>query len=384
MTSPAPDRSAPTPSAMPTAPVAPMTRRRWLGLALGGATATLSGCAPGDRAEAAAQALRRPLVIAPATDADLRLRALLRYATLAPSSHNTQCWRFRLAPDAISISADRARRCPVVDPDDHHLFVSLGCAAENLVHAALAQGLHAEVATDAAGAIGVALTPTAASETALFRAIPARQCTRGEFDGRPVAASELRQLEQAGTGPGVRVLLLTERPALETVLDFVVAGNTAQLDDPAFVAELKAWIRFDADEALRTGDGLYAAASGNPTLPRWIGSRLLGLVLRPGADNARYARQIRGSAGIAVFIGERADPAHWVEVGRCYERFALLATALDIRTAMLNQPVEVAALRPQFAAALGLDGLRPDLVLRFGRGPMLPWSLRRPVAAVLA
>ena len=84
-----------------------------------------------------------------------------------------------------------------------------------------------------------------------------------------------------------------------------------------------------------------------------------------------------------MFVRQTADKAHWVDVGRCYERFALQATALGIRNAFLNQPVEVAALRSPFAAALGLTGQRPDLVVRFGRGPVLPRSLRRPVEAVL-
>jgi hypothetical protein len=72
-----------------------------------------------------------------------------------------------------------------------------------------------------------------------------------------------------------------------------------------------------------------------------------------------------------------------VEVGRAYEHFALQATALGIRTAHVNMPVEVAALRPKFAAAIGLGTTRPDLVIRFRRGPTLPQSLRRPVQAVL-
>jgi hypothetical protein len=84
-----------------------------------------------------------------------------------------------------------------------------------------------------------------------------------------------------------------------------------------------------------------------------------------------------------VFVSQTADRAHWVDVGRCYERFALQATALGIRNAFLNQPVEVRSVRPQFATAIGLTGLRPDLVVRFGRGPALPSSLRRPVHAVL-
>jgi hypothetical protein len=40
-------------------------------------------------------------------------------------------------------------------------------------------------------------------------------------------------------------------------------------------------------------------------------------------------------------------------------------------------------MRPQFGAAFGLTDQRPDLVVRFGRGPAMPSSLRRPVQAVL-
>ncbi len=309
---------------------------------------------------------------------------LIRCATLAPSSHNTQCWKFALEDKAITILADLSRRCPAVDPDDHHVFVSLGCAAENLVQAALAHGLWAEPRFDAATeAISVPLTPTQAQSSPLFKAIAARQCTRGDYDGKPLSNEELRLLERAGTSSGVRMLLLTERNAMERALDYVVQGNTAQMADPAFIKELKSWIRFNGADAVRTRDGLFSVASGNPAIPTWLGDLAFGWLFSTKDENEKYARQIRSSAGIAVFVGLSADKAHWVEVGRCYERFALQATALGIRNAFLNQPVEVASVRWPFADALGLDGQRPDLVVRFGRGPTLPRSLRRPVQAVM-
>ena len=345
----------------------------------------LGGCSAVESEQDAARALRRPVSVK-SGDRDSLMREIVRHATLAPSSHNTQCWSFRLGHDSIAIGPDFTRRCPVVDPDDHHVFVSLGCAAENLVHAALAYGLHADARFDPSGpgAIAVGLEPTPASASPLFKAIAERQCTRGDYDARPLSAEELRLLERAGSGDGVRVLLLTARPAMERVLEYVVAANTAQMNDAAFVEELKAWIRFGADEALRTGDGLFAGATGNPALPRWLGSRMMGLVFTPASENERYARQVRSSAGIAVFASDASDKAHWVEAGRCYERFALQATALGIRNAFLNQPVEVASIRPQLAAALGLGSRRPDLIVRFGRGPAMPLSMRRPLQAVLA
>ncbi|MGY6564920.1 MAG: Acg family FMN-binding oxidoreductase [Halomonadaceae bacterium] len=320
-----------------------------------------------------------------ATDRAARLNELIRYATLAPSGHNTQCWRFRVADEAITILPDLSRRTPVVDPDDHHLYVSLGCAAENLSLAARALGMQGEVTFHAEGdgEVRVTLAPCQPERSSLFEAIPARQCTRTDYDGAPVTDQELYLLQGAGTGNGVSISLLTERPAIEQVLAFVLLANSLQIRSRAFRQELEAWIRFGEREALLSGDGLFARAMGSPTTPRWLGRWLFRALLRQGSENAKLARQIRSSAGIAVFISEADDRAHWVEAGRCYQRFALQATALGICNAFINQPVEETSIRPAFAEALGIVGGRPDLVVRFGRGRAMPRSLRRPVEAVL-
>lgn len=75
-------------------------------------------------------------------------KGLVRYATLAASSHNTQPWKFKLEPNRIVILPDLSRRCPAVDPDDHHLYASLGCAAENILVAAPAFGLKGQYSYD--------------------------------------------------------------------------------------------------------------------------------------------------------------------------------------------------------------------------------------------
>ena len=308
----------------------------------------------------------------------------VRYATLAPSSHNTQCWNFRIGEDMVSVLPDFERRCPVVDPDDHHLFVSLGCAAENFIQAAAAGGVRGAASFNAdSGFVHIALEPAPPVVSPLFEAIPLRQSTRGEYDGKPISLQDLKLLETAGAGYGVSVLLLTGRQAMERVLEFVIQGNTSQMRDRRFVDELKQWVRFNGAHAARTGDGLFAGSAGNPSVPTWLGRRMFDLFFTEGAENDKYARHVRSASGIAVFVSERDDKAHWVEAGRAFERFALQATALGIRHAHLNQPVEVSSIRPEFAGFLEIGGQRPDLVVRFGRGPELPRSVRRPLDAVV-
>jgi len=317
--------------------------------------------------------------------AEPELEYLVHYATLAANSHNTQPWLFRREGSGVSIAPDLSRATPVVDPDNHHLYASLGCAAENLMLAASAAGKGAALAfaDDGDGSIRIDLAGTAAKD-ALFDAILERQCTRSDYDGKAVSGGDLSSLVAAAKIDGCEVVLITEKPRIEQALEMVVAANTKQVEDPAFVAELKSWLRFSAARAVEIHDGLYAACSGNPTMPQWLGNLMFGMVFKAASENDRYARQIRSSAGLAVFVTDKDDKDHWVRAGRGYQRFALKATALGIRHAFVNQPVEVAEQRKPFADWLGSEGRRPDLVLRFGYAPAMPRSLRRPVASVIA
>ncbi|MEO8722491.1 MAG: Tat pathway signal protein [Sphingobium sp.] len=346
----------------------------------GGAWLTLSGMGSSSDYSAGIAPVRAPL------SDPAHLRDLIRYATLAPNGHNTQPWRFRLGGKRIDILPDYSRRTPVVDPDDHHLFVSLGCAAENLSLASAERSRPGTVRfepTDGS-AITFEFGTGPAVRSVLFDAIPKRQSTRADYDGRAVSTTDLNILATAAAVPGVDLVLLTDRPRIDRLRDLVVAGNSAQMANAAFVRELKSWLRFNPRQALRSGDGLYSVVSGNPALPDWLGPYAFDWFSTAQSENDKYARQLRSSAGIAIFIGASENPAHRVAVGQACQRFALQATALGVKHAFINQPVEVARLRPELAALVGAPGKRPDIVMRFGYGPTLPWSPRRPVAAVIA
>ncbi|WP_417621049.1 Acg family FMN-binding oxidoreductase [Parasphingorhabdus sp.] len=329
--------------------------------------------------EKAAANLREPLALQPDD------HELIRYATLAASGHNTQPWKFRVQKSSIEILPDYSRRTVVVDPDDHHLFASLGCAAENLMISGAATGRASALRMDPAenGKVVVDMVAGRLDRSALFDAIPKRQSTRTNYDGRSVSMAKLRLLDAAAQVDGVNVILLTDRPQINLVRDLVIAGNSAQMADADFVDELKQWIRFNPRDAMAVRDGLFGACSGNPSAPGWLGRPLFDLSFTTQSENDKYAGQIDGSAGIAVFVAEKNDPEHWVQAGRSSQRFALQATALGLKLAYINQPTEVSKLRPDLAALVGMQGYRPNIVMRFGHGQTMPMSLRRPVSAVL-
>lgn len=313
------------------------------------------------------------------------LEYLVHHATLAANSHNTQPWMFTGSDSQVQIRPDFSRATPAADPDNHHLFASLGCACENLILAAAAagRGSSPQFVPEADGRIDIDLAGKARGRDRLFEAIAERQCTRSEYDGRAVSSDDLALLEKAASVDGCRVMLIPDPVRMEQALQLVVSANTVQVSDAAFVKELKSWLRFSAARAVEMRDGLYSGCSGSPDLPQWLGDLIFGFVFKPQSENDRYAAQIRSSSGLAVFLSDADDKAHWVQAGRSYQRFALQATTLGIRHAFINQPVEVTAYRQEFANWLGVGTQRPDLVVRYGYAPPMPRSLRRPVSAVI-
>jgi hypothetical protein len=182
---------------------------------------------------------------------------------------------------------------------------------------------------------------------------------------------------------GTDAVVIADDVRRENILELVLEGNRRQLQDRAFRAELKSWLRFNPAAAARAGDGLLTASSGNPDMPDWLGSLLYDLTTNADRDNDKVAAALRSSSGLVVFSSDRDDPSGWVAAGRAYQRFALKATEAGLQHAFVNQAVEVPGMRAELQSLLNLGPRRANLVVRFGRGPQMPRSPRRPVRDVI-
>lgn len=362
------------------------SRRDFLKLAAAAGITTVGGYmlfmyAPWLDYDQHAQHARRPFETDPTGSA--HLHELIRYATLAANGHNAQAWKFAIQASAITIHPDYDRRLPIVDSDDRELWISLGCALENLLIAARAAGYAPEVVyPDADDFIFVRLNTDTPQKGMLFEAIPLRQTTRSEYDGQPVESRLLDQLVALPQEPGVGMHLVTGAAEFEQVVEYVNLGNLRQYADKAFVDELSAWLRFTKTEAVGSLDGLYTRSSGNPEVPRWLGQMFVSGT-SPQQQAESDTRKLRSSPHALVIASQVEDRSTWVRTGQVYERLSLLMTSLGIQSAFLNQPIEVAGLRSQFQSAMGLGEALPQLLIRFGYGSSLPLSLRRPVETVL-
>jgi hypothetical protein len=76
-----------------------------------------------------------------------KARFAVRYAIFAPSSDNTQPWRFIINGDELLVCADRTRSLANIDPFDRELIISCVAAFLNLRVALAYFGLPVEITT---------------------------------------------------------------------------------------------------------------------------------------------------------------------------------------------------------------------------------------------
>jgi nitroreductase len=327
-----------------------------------------------------------------------RARHALAWAVLAPSGHNTQPWLFHIADDGdprVEVHADRRRALPVVDPEDRELAISCGAAAEALVVALRRFGLDTTVGGPddpvlAGAADGLAVVRPAGAVTpsgpdrVLFDALTTRQTVRTAFGDEPVAAPLVSDLMAIAMSHGAELVTLEDRRARRAVGALVAEGDRRQFDDPSFRRELAAWVH---SRRAASHDGMSGAAFGMPDRLSAVGALVIRTFdLGRGIAAADEAKIADGSPLLAVLATPGDAPADWVTAGRALMRVLLTAAAAGIDAGYLNQPIEVADLRPRLADVAGVSGA-PQLLLRLGRRPAdaepLAPSVRRPVAEVL-
>ena len=204
---------------------------------------------------------------------------LLRYAILAPSTHNTQPWKFGLVPGGVEVYADYSRRLPVVDPRNRELLMSVGAALFTLRVAAERFGMECRVTYSPGGdserPLAVAsLTRRTKGESAeegiasLFGQILRRHTNRHPFLYSRVPETILRNIRGLGASARASLAVSTDGTVNSRVGELVAAADRMQLADPSFRGDLAEWIR---PNWTQRPDGVTGAAGNHHSKQRDCG-----------------------------------------------------------------------------------------------------------------
>ena len=293
-----------------------------------------------------------------------QLHYLLNYVVIAPSGHNTQPWRFRVISDGVELFPDRTRVLPIIDPADRKLTISCGTALCQLRLAIRHFGFTdvVELFPNARHADLLArvtfgeVRASRAEEERLFHAIRKRRSNRATFEACPVPPPLVAALRTAAAEEQVRFHAVLGDEHRQAVVDLIAAGDRRQFSNPFFS---------------RKRDGIPGSALGMGTLMSYVAPWVIR-AFDVGSRQAAEHRQLAlGSPLLAVLSTPTDTPGAWLATGQALTQVLLRAYADGVAVSFLNEPIEVAELRPQLGNIVGLTDY-PQLLIRLGYGPEVP------------
>jgi len=310
---------------------------------------------------------------------------MIKYAIQAPSGHNTQPWLFRINDNSIEIHPNMYKALPVVDTDNRELFISLGCATENLCIAASEMGYRHDITISESSIITVTLSKdSAVNKDPLFNQILLRQTNRSVYNYTSIADDTIRMIKEIPLQQGIRMHFYKNgSPAYDTITNYVVKGNSIQMGDKYFKHELKSWMRFNKKHQDKTQDGLSYAAFGAPNLPAFIARPIIGNAINVKSQNKADIKKIGSSSHFILFTCDKNSMESWIYTGMMLERVLLEMTRLNIMHAYCNQPNEIRELSEEMAKSLHIGDQHPVILLRIGYGKKMPYSLRKDINEVI-
>jgi nitroreductase len=281
----------------------------------------------------------------------------------APSIHNTQPWRWRLAGDTMDLFVERGRMLDVTDPDGRLATLSCGAALHHARIALAAHGWRAAVRRlpdpadpDHLASVHVeGPAPIGPDTERRAQNIRVRHTERRPVTGDPVGPAELSAITEAVESQGTRLHVL--RP--EQIYDLAAATSHAQGVESAETQ----W----QQELARWTDGGRSAGTG---VPDGVIPRVTPATTLPGRDFGRHGDLPVGdghdqSAVFGVLYGPADDPIDWLRAGEALSALWLVAVELHVSVLPLSAPIEVAVARENVRRLLSDLG-HPYLAVRLG------------------
>ena len=338
--------------------------------------------------------------------------ALVRAAILAASPHNTQPWLFKVNDSSIELHIDTQRNVGALDPYLREEHIGIGCALENLMLAAPANGYAAIATLQPRKLEGILADPRPRlvarvdlasgkrDENELYNAIPRRHTNRGPYDPhKPIPPDFLEALGRLpGDDTDVKLFLFTAEADRKRIAEVSSAANTEIYSDPDVRRGSERWVRMKWSSVQEDRDGLTTDAFGLPPIANAVVKMMTPGMLRwAGSQSEKNGYlNLMLSAPLIGFIAvrDRYEQEQCLQAGRIWQRAHLLAAARGLAARPCNEAVEMvdherALGKPPTRIALlneitGDPTWQPTFVFYMGYPTLSAHaSPRRPVQAVL-
>jgi len=296
------------------------------------------------------------------------INKIIEYGTYAPSSHNSQPWQFTFGEKKIEISPDFTRRLIHGDRQDRQLFISLGCAAENIRQASEAFGFEPSV-----DVVDGKITVTLGEKEIKYQNSETLLAIKNRITSRYAYAFDDRIQELLDFIKNLQEdcvhFFICERELKAKLADVAVKASVEAMDDIEFRKELSRYVK---NNTTSSRVGMPAYGMGVPTFISYIVPIVLRFVNANRLSRQTDSKLLKERTPYVVVIATKNDDkSSWLKTGFLYERIALEAEKRGFSAALWAAPIEIGDNYKNFQALLSTR-FRPQAFFRLGKATKKP------------
>ena len=293
-----------------------------------------------------------------------KIKFILQYAILAPSTHNSQPWMFKINGNECLIFYNENVTLKQADPLLRDLYISIGCCLENLLIAAKYFNLHTSVdyVCDPETHLVVRIrfnkfSPSSLNQSysELIRTILNRKNVRGVYLDRevnPLFDKEiLNVLSEEKKFSDINFDIINDRSTIESIARLTEQAIHVVYERKAFRKEMSQWINSNFS---RKRTGLPGYSMNMPLIVSMIIPNIIKFFdIGKFLGKLNY-KSIRSAKRVCV-ISSDSDPRSWVKIGEIAERAMLEWNMRNVNTSIYVASIEISPLDKKLKAILGMN-----------------------------
>lgn len=301
-----------------------------------------------------------------------KLKFLIRFAVLAPSSHNTQPWSFEVDGNRINVFGEHNRKLPIADNNDRQHFISIGCAIQNIILAAGYYGYETVIKYEIVGNVHktkvaeIILTKSEKhsiqKDTELVGYILTRRTNRNRYLSKEIDAKIIKELHSVNV-EGVSLFVTQNTEQVRELGQVAVFSSIESMIDKGFRHELSHHLKHNLT---KSKTGMPGFSLGLPTPVSFLLPSMMKLFnMEKLAQKQNEDLFNNHTPYIALLLTEGDSFQDWVQAGRCFEYISLILTKYGISNSPWGAPVQIGGFFKDLQEIVGTDK-RPQMFFRMG------------------
>lgn len=255
-----------------------------------------------------------------------KIEFIIGYGILAPSTHNTQPWVFKIRDKKLEIHPDWNYRLKESDPSDSSLFFSLGCCTTNIELASKYFDLSTSVKLEETPRKGCHITLSFEEKNKteghvdLFQLIPYRFSNKMPYLEQAISPEALKKL-LGYNSKDVGVDIIANKETLKSLAVLHSYATVKAFTNRNFRKELTNWLRTNFSASY---DGMPGFTMGASAFASILSKSIIG-ILPSKLVGEKEKSLVLSSSAVGVLTTTSNTPQDWVNAGRVYEYIALEA-----------------------------------------------------------